>query len=289
MSKAKRNALVLLCVVGVLILILGMSLPTLVLSPGQPFSLGQSQPQAFGTDGLLPGGSAILLLFRGLLALGLILFPVYILYSLMTKQGRQRLIADLIVLALLLLLASFLQKLPVKDNGQQQQPAGIAGQSTNEGAGLPESIFVATPPMWLTPVVIVIGSILTVVIIFTGIQVFQRLPKTENPLDDLAKEAQNAIEALNLGGDLRITVINCYREMTRIVKQQKGIERETTMTVREFEDYLVGSGLPKEAIQTLSRLFEQVRYGGALADAHQEELALSCLTDIVNACKVIGG
>jgi hypothetical protein len=108
-------------------------------------------------------------------------------------------------------------------------------------------------------------------------------------LDDLAKEAQNAIEALKLGDDLRITVIHCYREMTRIVKQHKGIERETTMTVREFEDYLVRSGLPKEAIQTLSRLFEQVRYGGALADAHQEELALSCLTDIVNACKAIGG
>src|SRR5690349_3282228 len=80
MSKAKRNALVLLCVVGVLILILGMSLPTLVLSPGQPFSLGQSQPQPFGMNGLLPGGSAIVLLFRGLLALGLILFPLYILY-----------------------------------------------------------------------------------------------------------------------------------------------------------------------------------------------------------------
>ena len=77
--------------------------------------------------------------------------------------------------------------------------------------------------------------------------------------------------------------------MTRIVKQQKGIERESTMTVREFEDYLVSSGLPQEAIQTLSRLFEQVRYGGTSEDTPQEELALSCLTDIVNACKVIGG
>src|SRR5262249_22039358 len=125
MSKAKRNALVLLCVVGLLILLLGMSLPTLVLSPGQPFSLGESQPPAFGTNGLVAGGNAIILLFRGILALGLILFPLYILYSLMTRQGRQRLIANVIVLALLLLLSNFLQKLPVKDNGQQQQPAGI--------------------------------------------------------------------------------------------------------------------------------------------------------------------
>jgi hypothetical protein len=176
-SKAKRNALVLLSVVGVLILLLGMSLPTLVLSPGQPFSLGQSQPQPFGTNGLLPGGSAIVLLFRGLLALGLILFPLYILYSLMTRQGRQRLIADIIALALLFLLASSLQKLSLQDNGQQQQPSGIAAQSTNEGSDLPESIFVADPPTWLVPVVIVIGSILTVVIIFVAIQLFRRSPK----------------------------------------------------------------------------------------------------------------
>ena len=60
------------------------------------------------------------------------------------------------------------------------------------------------------------------------------------------------------------------------------------MTVREFEVFLVDNGLPKEAIQTLSRLFEQVRYGGTLEDTRQEELALSCLTDIVNACKALG-
>jgi hypothetical protein len=288
MSKAKRNALILLCVVSVLILILAMSLPTLVLSSGQPFSLGQPQPQVFGTNGPLPGGSAIIWLFRGMVALALILFPLYVLYSLMTAQGRQRLIADFIVLALLLLLATYLQKLQPKEDVQKQEQVIGAAQSTDEAPGLPESVFVATPPVWLTPVVIVIGSILVVVFIFVGIQFFRRPPKTENSLDDLAKEAQNAIEALNLGGDLRITVIHCYHEMTRIVKQRKGIERETTMTVREFEDYLVSSGLPQEAIQTLTRLFEEVRYGGALEDTHQEELALSCLTDIVDACKVTG-
>ncbi len=288
MSKAKRNALLLLCAVGVFILVLAMSLPTLVLSPGQPFSLGQSQPQAFGTNAPLSGGNVIIWLFRGVLALALIIFPLYVLYSVMTAEGRQRLIVDLIMIGLLLLLANYLQKLPLNENMQEQQQVMGAAHSTDVAPGLPDSVFVANPPVWLTPLVIVIVSILMVVIIFVGIQIFRRPPKTKNSLDDLGKEAQNAIQALSLGGDLRITVIHCYREMTRIVKQQKGIERDTTMTVREFEDYLVSSGLPKEAVQTLSRLFEQVRYGGALENPHQEELALSCLTDIMNACKVIG-
>lgn len=289
MSKAKRNTLVFLCVASVLILILAMSLPTLVLSPGQPFSLEQPQLQAFGASGSLPGGSVIVLFIRGIVALALILFPLYVLYSLMTAQGRKRLIADLIVIVLLFLLASYLQKLPLLDNMQKQEQVASALQNTDEATSLPDSVFVANPPNWLTPLVIVIASILVVIIVFAGIQFFRQPFKAENLLDDFAQEAQNAIEALNTGSDLRITVMHCYREMTRIVKQQKGIERETAMTAREFEDYLISSGLPKEAVQTLSRLFEQVRYGGTLENPHQEALALSCLKDIVNACKVMGG
>ncbi len=289
MSNGKRNTLVLLGVVSVLILIIAMSLPTLVLSSGQPFSLGQAQLQTFGTNGPLAGGETIVWLIRGVVAIALALFPLYILYSLMTPEGRQRLIADLIVLTLLFLLANYLQKLPLQANLQPQQQAAGAPQITDDVSPLPDSGFVATPPIWLTPVVIVIASILVVIIIFVGIRVLRRRPSNENSLDDLAEEAQKAIEALNLGGDLRNTVIYCYREMMHIVKQQKGIEREKDMTVREFEDYLISSGLPKEAIQTLSRLFEQVRYGGALEDSRQEQLARSCLTDIMNACKVMRG
>jgi hypothetical protein len=286
MGKAKRNTLVLLGVVTVLILILAMSLPTLVLSPGQPFSLEQPQLQALGMSGAMSGGDTIVWIIRGVVAIALVLFPLYILYSLMTPEGRQRLITDLIVLSLLFLLANYLQKLPLQANLQPQQQVAGVPQITNDVSPLPDSVFVATPPVWLTPLIIVIASILVVIVIFVGIRVLRPRPSNENSLDDLAEEAQKAIENLNLGGDLRITVIHCYREMMHIVKQQKGIERETAMTVREFEDYLISSGLPEEAIQTLSRLFEQVRYGGTLENSRQEELALSCLADIVDACKV---
>lgn len=288
MSKAKRNALFLLCVVTCLILFLAMSLPTMKLAPGEPFSLGQVQSPIVGASGTLPGGSIVILFIRGMVALAIVFFVLYVLYSLVTAEGRKRLIADLIVLALLFLLASYLQKLPLAANIQKQEEVAVAKQTTDEATNLPESVFTADPPVWLTPAVIVIGSILMVIIVLASIRFFRRAPIPETALDELAKEAQNAIEALNLGGNLQVTVIHCYREMTRIVKQQKGIERESAMTVREFEVFLVDNGLPKEAIQTLSRLFEQVRYGGTLEDTRQEELALSCLTDIVNACKALG-
>ena len=127
------------------------------------------------------------------------------------------------------------------------------------------------------------------IVIFVVIRFFQRTPSSDLLIEELAQEAQNAIHALNTGEDLKVTVIRCYSEMTHIVKKQKGIERDTTMTVREFEDHLTGSGLPQEALKTLTRLFEQVRYGGSLAGKQEEQLAIYCLTEIIDACMVIGG
>ncbi|MBA3873203.1 MAG: DUF4129 domain-containing protein [Anaerolineae bacterium] len=289
MSKAKRNSLLLLGTVSVLIIIIAMSLPNLTLSPGQPFALEQAQLGIGGISATLPGGQALVWVIRGIIGLALIIFPLYVVFSLFTPEGRKRLIADIILIGILLLLTSFIQKLPAKEQKQEPQPINVAPQNLNGDSGLPISVFSPTPPTWLTPAVILIGSVLVVIIIFIAIRFFQRIPSSDFSLEELAQEAQNAIQSLNTGGDLKVTVIHCYHEMTRIVKQQKGIERDATMTVREFEDHLVGTGLPQEALKTLTRLFEQVRYGGALAGGQEEKLALSCLTDIVNACMVIGG
>ena len=83
--------------------------------------------------------------------------------------------------------------------------------------------------------------------------------------------------------------MHCYQEMSRTVKQEKGIARETTMTAREFEAQLVGKGLPQESVETLTRLFERVRYGNLRPDAGEENLAFACLTEIVNACHALRG
>ena len=289
MSKAKRNSLLLLGAVSALIIILAMTIPNLILSPGQPFSLEQGQMGVPSAIAPLPGGPAFIWIIRGIIGLTLIIFPLYVVFSLFTLEGRKRLIVDTVVIGILLLLTSFIQKLPVKDQKQEPQPINLAPQNLNIDSGLQISVFSPTPPTWLTPAVILSGSVLVVIVVFVAIRFFRRAPPTDFSLDELAQEARNAIESLNTGGDLKVTVIHCYREMTRIVKQQKGIERYATMTVREFEDHLVGIGLPQEALKTLTRLFEQVRYGGALAGSQEEQLALTCLTDIVNACMVNGG
>jgi hypothetical protein len=59
------------------------------------------------------------------------------------------------------------------------------------------------------------------------------------------------------------------------------------MTPREFEDRLINRGLPGESIKTLTRLFEQVRYGSLNANPGEEDQAVACLTDIVNYCRAL--
>jgi hypothetical protein len=284
MSKAKRNTVFLLLVAGMLTLLLAMSLPNLTLSPGQPFSLGQADSDT--PIGPSSGGDVFLHILRGFLALTLILLPVYILHSLVTREGRRRLLFMLILVALLFWFADYLRRHPLLEAFDPQPQGGeIQGDgSTSGGLNLPPAVFQAEPPSWLTLAVIGITSVVIVIVVFAVVGWLQQRIKADTTLEKLAETAQNTIDSLQAGGDFEATIIRCYLEMNRVVKTEKGITRQAAMTPREFEDVLMGKGLPQEAIQTLTRLFEHVRYGRLPTGTREEYLAVSCLTDIVNAC-----
>jgi hypothetical protein len=150
---------------------------------------------------------------------------------------------------------------------------------------LPPTIFTPNPPSWLTPVITLVASVIVVTVILAVYWYLrQRAKPTDLALERLAESAQHTIDSLQAGGDFEVSVIRCYQEMSRVVKDEKGIARETAMTAREFEDRLISKGLPQDAIRTLTRLFEQVRYGGMVTGSAELDTALACLTDIVNAC-----
>jgi hypothetical protein len=289
MTTAKRNSLILLIATGVLTLILAMSLPNLVLLPGQSFSLGSPQAPTPGISSVLPGGDVLILIFRGLLALAVIILPFYIVYSLLTSEGRQRLIVDVVLIVALLLIADYLHNHRPVESAQQEAQIIAAPPDLAQGSAKPTTPFPAAPPSWLPPVVILAASAITVGLIFAVIAFFSHRAKTpESTLEKLGIEAQNAIESLQTSGDFGAIIIRCYREMSRVVREERGITRDMAMTPREFEDRLTAKGLPQDPIRTLTRLFEQVRYGGALTGTREQALALSCLTDIVSACKARG-
>jgi hypothetical protein len=114
---------------------------------------------------------------------------------------------------------------------------------------------------------------------------WRRLRAQASPLELLAEEAQSALADLQSGGDLKDTVLRCYREMSQILSQQRGVTRPRDMTPREFEQQLAAVGLRDEHIRRLTRLFERVRYGGRQAGEREEREAVACLSAIARAYK----
>ena len=114
---------------------------------------------------------------------------------------------------------------------------------------------------------------------------WQRRRRREVGLERLAQEAQAALTAIQSGADLRNAVIRCYVEMARIVREQRGISRDSARTTTEFAADLEGAGLPGEDVRRLTRLFESVRYGAKPTGEDEEREAVAALTAIARACR----
>jgi hypothetical protein len=102
--------------------------------------------------------------------------------------------------------------------------------------------------------------------------------------DQLKAEVEGAIDDIEAGADLRNVIIRCYADMSKILNERRGIQRQQAMTPREFELELQEIGLPHASIQRLTRLFEEVRYGNAELGRTAEQEAIHCLSAIAEAC-----
>jgi len=102
--------------------------------------------------------------------------------------------------------------------------------------------------------------------------------------DQLKAEVEGAIDDIEAGADLRNVIIRCYADMSQILNERRGIQRQQAMTPREFELELQEIGLPHASIQRLTRLFEEVRYGNAELGRTAEQEAIHCLSAIAEAC-----
>jgi hypothetical protein len=74
-----------------------------------------------------------------------------------------------------------------------------------------------------------------------------------------------------------------------VLSEQRNIQRPSHMTPREFETALAGQGLPRDPVQQLTRLFEDVRYGTRQPGEREERLALDSLAAIVSASQTPSG
>ena len=280
-----RHRITSLMVLGLTIaglVILAGSLSKLEFRPGQPFSLEPGTETGSGAN-LLPVGEALFLMMRATLGLAIAALPVYVIVSLITAKGRRRLAADVVALLtwLVIIWLFRLSSQPGADRADLAFPALPPASELSSSA--PVAAFVADVPQWLTWLSGLAVALLIVGLVAGGIWM-KRHRRGRHPgrvLDQLAQQAQAALDTLEAGGDLNDTVIRCYVQMSQLLYQEQGIQRAAAMTVREFEQALQSKGFPAQPIRVLTRLFEEVRYGNKRPDEQEEQLAIDSLSAIV--------
>jgi hypothetical protein len=290
MDKNKPIYLIILGIGCVAILTLLISLPGFRLQGGEPFPLELDYVvPVLGSEVILPGGNFLYWFLRGMAALLIIGFPIYIIISLFYPEGRRRLLVQIIIILVLIFILDRVSKI-VRERPEEEQvqeiQAPMAAPSTGDTGNSQTEQFEASTPEWM-----IWGSSIGVALFFTGLLAlglwfyYRRYSKRLTSMDKLALEAERAVFDLQDGGDFKNVIIRCYYQMSQILYSERGIRRELAMTASEFEQALEDNGFPKEPIQYLTKIFEEVRYGTKQPAKSEEEKAIWYLTVMAEASK----
>ncbi len=223
--------------------------------------------------------------FRVLFTVAGALLPFAILLYLVLPQVRRRVLRDLIALFIVMIPLYLLWRFQPEatetlDDFQMPQatPQDIPPS--------PDVAYVPEPRAWLIlAATIGVALLLAALLVGLGWYIWRRRQRPSPSMDKLAQEAQEAIDAIEAGADLKDTVTKCYFEMMQVLKDQRGVQRQRAMTPREFEAELEGLGVPTAQVRRLTRLFEAVRYGDKQLGEQEERQAVVSLTSIVRSCR----
>jgi hypothetical protein len=166
--------------------------------------------------------------------------------------------------------------------------AFIFAQPSGDSTNVPPPVFV--PPQESPWISYVVSIVLVIFLAFAGWRVWLLLQRVsfgrdkEEPLEELARIARSSLKDLSQGGDTSDVIMRCYFRMSNVVSDKRKLHRKDSMTPAEFAVRLEQAGLPGDAVQRLTRLFEAVRYGGYRSGPKDVNEAVACLTSILNYC-----
>jgi hypothetical protein len=104
------------------------------------------------------------------------------------------------------------------------------------------------------------------------------------PLKKIARIARSSIDDLTAGRESTDVIMNCYYRMSDVVSDKRRLERSASMTPGEFAARLEKEGLPSDAVQGLTHLFEGVRYGDHRSGPVEVKQAVASLNAILAYC-----
>jgi hypothetical protein len=273
-----------------LMVLLAISLPGLQMRPGKMFLLEPSELSSFGSSQESEDFSWILGLIQGLVIALFILLPVYIVIGLLSKEGRKKLLVDVLIITLSLLFAMWLfnLNLPLMQSDEffTLQP-GFDGLPELEFDAVSPPTFEADPKPWMLLLIMIGAAVLFAGVAFLAIKFLSnRRSLKKSAYLDIADNARTALEEIKEAKiDFDDVIIRCYAEMDHTLQAENGIQRPQAMTTYEFEQELLARGFPAQPVKRLTQLFEQVRYGRQEPMEYEKQVALECLGEIINCCR----
>jgi hypothetical protein len=277
-DRLQKKILLYIGLIMIGIILLAAGLPALELKSGAPLP-GVESIQETSVTNLVPSLPETRLLLKFPLAAVFILVAVLIMIYLLKNLQFKKI---LLLAGLLLLIGSLFYLI---DQIQlSSATTSVMVTQTNESvvSGTPyEFSPVGQPPQNLFTF-IAIGLCIAAAAAITLL--FFQSPRKAQKRGLLAEKADLALNAIRSGEDLGDLIIRCYLQMEAIVKEEKGIQRSESLTPREFEEQLAENGIPEEQIQQLTRLFEKARYSNRESDFEERQLAIACLSSIIQSC-----
>ncbi len=269
------------------LILLAVGLDGLELKPGQVFNF-QDAGSLMGSSGQSLDVSIVAILLRGLLIAAFGLLPFYLIYMLIDKKRRKRLLADIIVYGLLLYALNSLRQSAEKANRQQTDPGALLPMMQTgypEPVGTPVVFSAAASDSTVTIIALILGAVGVGLLVLVWWLFASRRHAQATTVTQLATQAEETIEELLSGKDLRETILLCYRRMTEIAAKNRNLPREVAVTPHEFEAALISKGLPSVPVHELTSIFEDIRYGDKTAGEDERRRAVGALRVIAAVCR----
>lgn len=272
----KRKALILLGLVMFVTMIIAANLSQLELKPGMPLPKLENDQVVLAPIEEEPlVAISVYEFFKVFFILALAGSLLYVIYRMIKNAGWRDLgflIQPVLVVCLIGGIVIFLiMLLPRKQiELPMELPLPTAAPQVSAPLGpVPAALF------WLVGIGLLVSGILL------GIWIFAPSSRYETTIDLVGLEAENALQSLKTGRDLKDVIVKCYRQMSLALEKEQGIERKDSMTTREFENLLETAGVPHDPIHQLTQLFEAVRYGNWQPNPMDEQRAIHCLEAIM--------
>jgi hypothetical protein len=262
---------------------LAASLSNLQLQPGTPFPGSRNSEDVTQSVPSLPPIQAYSFpILQGILALISIILMLYVSARLIafTFVNIKKVLPFVLAIIVLLIIVYLLP-------GATPNPAlNFTGEYSE--VPTPSSIDLPVAPLGAPPQLLIQFVIIGIVLGcgLLAIMVMKRWLAPKEIEDELLRDAEEAVKALQDGMDFENVIVRCYLQMTRSIQKERGLERNYSMTVQEFERWLVGFGFPTVPLQQLTSLFEKVRYGKQQINSLDEQIAVQSLNEIIKFCLI---